>query len=203
MKQLIRISFIIAAILSSLDAAAQIGVNVGYLSTNNVNTASAVGGTDNTLANSGFYAGITYQSNIPKRDKWFYETGMNYSYFGGSIGDMKIDYHYLNIPFRVKFKHSLGSSPVGLFAFAGPLFSIGISAKEDHTGNPYLSNPVVSMYGSVLNRFDIKLGGGIGLELFNHLDIRAGYDFGIIDVSCKENHETRISYLYLGFGFNF
>ena len=206
MKQLPIITLLVLGFVFSWTATAQVQISVGALQTNSVKTVSGVGGTDNSIANSGFYVGAGYEKAIPNRNNLFYNVGITYSYFGGALGGMTTKYNNINVPLRIKYRYELssGNLPVGLFVFAGPLFSIGLTATENHESNPYLSEKNVSLYDkNILNRLDAKIGAGIGFDLANHFFIKAGYDFGVLDISAVEGFETHINYMHFGLGYQF
>lgn len=205
MKAFFRYSLVALILLLTIKANAQVGFRVGYLSTNEVKTESAVGGTDNAIYNNGFYANVNYDLALPAK-AFSLEASLGYSFLEGSLGGMKTTYHNVNIPFHIKGEYdSLGSEafPFALYAFAGPLFTIGISAIENHDGNPYLTEKRVSMYDKVLNRFDMKFSAGFGMLLAKHFDFRFGYAHGLMDIAQDKNHNTKMSYIYFGVGYKF
>lgn len=206
MKQLPKISLLVLGLIITWTATAQVQFSVGAIQTNSVNTVSGVGGTDNSIVNSGYYVGAALEKAIPNRDNLLYNVGIAYSYFGGALGGMTTKYNSVNVPFRIKYRYELsgGSLPVGFFVYAGPLFSIGLSATENHESNPYLSVKNVSLYDkNILNRFDMKIGAGLGLDLAKHFIFKAGYDYGVLDISAVEGSETHISYMHIGLGYQF
>ena len=82
---------------------------------------------------------------------------------------------YLETPVRAKLYIPLGSK-VDLYVFAGPVASVNLVSGDISTGqitNNYQANPN-------LRRFDLLLGGGVGVEIIRHIRATVGYDHGLI-----------------------
>ena len=72
-----------------------------------------------------------------------------------NLGDI-----YLEAPVRAKLYIPLGSK-VDLYIFGGPVASVNLI--------------------SGLRRFDVMLGGGVGVEIIRHIRATVGYDHGLIN----------------------
>lgn len=139
------------------------------------------------------------------------------SSFSFSGVDFKFDAqtanHYLDIPLQLQAGIPLGI--IRVFAYAGPKFVCGLSSKT--TGNLHADVDPLKMSGAItfnhynnkvksdnldkellnkinedmpesdLRRFDILLGGGVGVSLFHILTVTAGYDWGVINQTKLEN----------------
>lgn len=83
---------------------------------------------------------------------------------------------YLEAPIRAKLYIPLGSK-VDLYIFAGPVASVNLLSADFHakqiTDN-YQTNPN-------LRRFDLMLGGGVGVEIIKHIRATLGYDHGLLN----------------------
>ncbi len=126
---------------------------------------------------------------------------------GFNISDSYTE-HMLNIP--IQFKYTFDIVPVfGVYVFAGPTLSLGLAAtnKMSVTGsflsqtiggsvtyNAYsgkfkseeLSEEIVNtvnqyMPQSQMNRFDVLMGGGIGLDLLKFITVKGGFDYGLMN----------------------
>lgn len=127
--------------------------------------------------------------------------------------------HYLDIPIHLQAGIPLGF--IKIFAYGGPKFVMGLSSKStfkfdgnipgignlssDFTYNNYngkiSSSDLSENQAEALNklidkensikRFDIQMGVGVGVELFDMLNITAGYDWGLLNLSKIDN--TRIN----------
>ena len=83
---------------------------------------------------------------------------------------------YLEAPVRAKLYIPLGSK-VDLYIFGGPVASVNLVSGDFHTKqitNNYQANPN-------LRRFDLLLGGGVGVEIIRHIRATVGYDHGPIN----------------------
>lgn len=106
----------------------------------------------------------------------------------------------LEIPVRASYLLDLGV--VGLFAYAGPVFELGLVNKSSFTigDNTTTSN----YYGedATLNRFDILIGGGLGLT-YGQLYLKCGYDYGLLNLSKVDGLKVHNAGLKAGLGVTF
>lgn len=141
--------------------------------------------------------------------------------------------HNLNIPVHIKYTFDI--LPVlGIYVFGGPSFNIGLASNEcfnisgsllgteidgklsydNYTGkikSKNLSEDIQNkindyMPQSRMTRFDVLLGGGLGVNLFKFLTVRGGYDYGMINRYKGENKEqfkVNRSQFYVSVGFRF
>jgi hypothetical protein len=89
---------------------------------------------------------------------------------------------------------------ITLFAFAGPQLNFGLAQNvENRTvvfGSEVITN--VDRYKADvdddgvydLNRFDLQLGLGAGLQ-FKNIQLQVGYDWGMFDLNKRENTEWK------------
>lgn len=83
---------------------------------------------------------------------------------------------YVEAPVRAKLYIPLGSK-VDLYIFGGPVASVNLVSGDFHTKkitDNYQTNPN-------LRRFDLMLGGGVGLEIIRHIRVTLGYDHGLLN----------------------
>lgn len=83
---------------------------------------------------------------------------------------------YLEAPVRAKLYIPLGSK-VDLYIFAGPVASVNLVSGDYHDKqitDIYQVNPN-------MRRFDLMLGGGVGVEIIRHIRATIGYDHGLIN----------------------
>ena len=90
----------------------------------------------------------------------------------GDIADIDFSSSYLEIPINIKYKLSLPAlgNVVTPYAFTGPSFSFLLNTSDLTDG--------LSKYFE-RNRVDIAWNLGVGVELFNHLQIGASYGWGM------------------------
>ena len=140
--------------------------------------------------------------------------------------------HNLNIPINVKY--SFGILPIlKIHVFVGPTLSVGLASSynmrlngdfmgqtldgnvrySNYTGkfkSNNLSEEVETainsaMPASSMSRFDVMIGGGIGIDLFKFLTVKGGYDYGLVnrykgDVAGAALHRSQF-YVALGIHF--
>ena len=116
--------------------------------------------------------------------------------------------HGLNLPIHIKYTFDIVPA-FGVYVFAGPTLSLGLAAntKISFTGEA-LGNTVTSdaRYNSYtgkiksenipeesldqinrylpqtrMNRFDVLMGGGIGLNLVKFVTVKGGFDYGLLN----------------------
>lgn len=191
----------IALVALSATAFAQLDFGVGYLSQTMKISASAGGYTETESENlNGFYVGADY--TVAKLGPVNVTPGAYLALSSKSEDGSKINLFALDIP--VNFSYGIDfSSAVRGFIYAGPTFEIGITADQK-IGDSSSYN----MYEDELKRFDIKLGGGIGVDINSLIRVTAGYNAGLlnllkkdiypgVDAKCKANQfHVGVAYLF-------
>lgn len=150
------------------------------------------------------------------------ETGLKYSFAFGSREQIyahsdtsfhQYSGHFLDVPVRLTYTLPIFWG-IKLFAFAGPNFNIGLSQTEkvkfnQNTVDPLPTNPLVypvsgtyNLYENDLNRFNIQLGAGGGLQ-WKDYRIKSGYDWGINNVSKNRNKPQKMKGWYIAFEYAF
>ncbi len=116
--------------------------------------------------------------------------------------------HYIGIPLRLQYRIEI--LPVlNVFAYTGPSFNFGLvgknkadisssilgqningsysydyfsnKLKSDNISDEVLAEINKNMSESQYNRFDIQYGIGAGVGLFKFLEVRGGYDWGLLN----------------------
>ena len=203
-----------AAMFVAVDAKAQLGVGVGY---NLLNTTTTVADESERSSLNGFYIETEYNFNLLD-EQWGtlgIQPGIRYTFAGeaeqeevlGIKTRASFTEHYLDIPVQVKYGYEVISSKLNINAFAGPVFSIGLAsivkASTDDSvvkANAYKD----SDYG----RFDLKIGVGVGVDLFEKLNVKVGYNFGLLNRYTGEQideykYKIHTGVFYVGVGYNF
>ncbi len=174
--------------LAGTTVSAQVfSIGAGYV--NSTQKVSAVS-LERNVAMNGVYAGIDYT----------YEIGSGFSIVPGvyyefltapaknilpfniieTVSDyvnLKLDEHYVNVPFMFNYKTQLSDNIKG-FIYAGPTFCIGVSSKFKAELLGAKINVMDSYKHEVFNPFDMEVGGGLGLDIDDMLRFTVGYDFG-------------------------
>lgn len=203
-----------AAMFVAVDAKAQLGVGVGY---NLLNTTTTVADESESSSLNGFYIETEYNFNLLD-EQWGtlgIQPGIRYTFAGESekaelYGEkvrLSVAEHYLDIPVQVKYGYEVISSKLNINAFAGPVFSIGLASivKGSTDDSVVKANAYKdSDYG----RFDLKIGVGVGVDLFEKLNVKVGYNFGLLNRYTGEQideykYKIHTGVFYVGVGYNF
>ncbi len=129
----------------------------------------------------------------------------------GLVANTTFTENFLAIPIHVKVGFNLVPKDIlKLYVFAGPTFSIGLSSTDkvsvsgsvmgQNVGGEFSynyyngkikssSDALQSVVDTYFNpesegqrqRFDMMLGGGVGLQVVRFLDIKVGYDYGMLN----------------------
>lgn len=181
---------------------------------------------------NGLYVGVTKDFPIVRRTLYF-QTGATYEYQNASNrfseGALNLvsdrSEHYLDIPVRLKFTMDV-LPELRAFVYVGPTLDFGLSSTLNYrakvgdevakfTYNYYngkvKSNTISGYEPSVpegaYRRFDVMLGGAVGVEIYDIAVVKLGLDWGLIN----KNKNTEIAdYLtthrnlfHLGIGIRF
>lgn len=207
MKKII-LSIALATVVAT-SAMAQFSVGAGYLNQTLKTTVSST--TTNAAfqgayvgADASYYLGLGF-SVVP---------GIYYGYIssdenlGLSIANVSSSTknHYIAVP--VNFKYGIKPlEGLGVFAYAGPQFSLGISSKTTTTGTVLgaSGSSVLDNYGDdgSLNRLNISAGVGLGVEIFNVVCLEFGYNYGFLNLSKVDNVISKASTWHVGAAFLF
>ena len=212
-----KIYFIIAAaaMFLAVDANAQIGVGLGY---NLLTTTASMADESEDESLNGFYLEATYDFNFLNKS-WGslgLQPGVRYTFAGESDSDeiagvkteASLTEHYLDIPVNVKYAYEIIPSTLKAYAFAGPVFSLGLASNlKAGAGNTSVktNNYKDTEYG----RFDIKFGLGAGVTIAEKLNVKLGYNIGMLNrytgeqLSKDYKYKMHTGVFYLGVGFNF
>lgn len=212
-----KIYFILAAaaMFLAVDASAQLGVGIGY---NLLNTTQRFGDETDDDSLNGFYAEVTYDFNFLEKN-WGslgLQPAIRYTFGGETESDevpgvttrASLAEHYLDVPVNVKYAYDAIPSKLEVYGFAGPVFSFGLASSLSASVNDEVvktNNYKDTEYG----RFDIKFGLGAGVTVVEKLNVKLGYNIGMLNrytgeqISKDYKHKTHTGVFYLGVGFNF
>ena len=195
MKKIITLAAVLFAAIISVNSFAQIrwSATAGFGQAHLAFKASGVtvSGTDN-----GIYAGVLGEMPLEGVQNLGIEGGVIYSWFMDKKEGIKENIHLLNVPVKAKYSFPL-SNQFGFFALAGPTFSLGLSATYKKNGAS------IDVFDSTLKRFDIKLGIGAGFSYNDKLELRLGYDWGLLNQSQVSGTPVSINYLHIGLAYKF
>lgn len=212
MKKILTTILAASMMLLGTTAFAQVSVGAGYV---NSTMKTTVGGNSSNLPYNGFYVGGDY--TIAEGVGFGVSVGAYYSYltatssastsiFGINIGaSSKVEEMYLDVPVNFNYSVDLTPSMRG-FVYAGPAFSFGLSSTTQinaSVGGYSGGSGKQDLYADGnYGRFDILLGGGVGLD-FGRLRFTVGYDLGMLNRVSSDNYTQKRNVLHAGIGFLF
>ena len=116
--------------------------------------------------------------------------------------------HGLNLPIHIKYTFDIVPA-FGVYVFAGPTLSLGLAANTkisftgEALGNTMTFDAIYNSYTGKtksenipeesldqidrylpqtrMNRFDVLMGGGIGLNLVKFVTVKGGFDYGLLN----------------------
>lgn len=196
MKKVISIIAAASMMLIGTSAFAQVSVGAGYL---NASSVTKVSSSTSTVPFNGFYAGIDYTYAI--NDVFGVTPGIYYEYAASNStasissisGSATTKEHYINIPVYLNAGVNFGDGLKG-FVYAGPTFSYGLASSSSGSvsflgyslGTGESDNYASGNYG----RFDVLVGGGVGVDIKNTVRLTVGYDLGMFNRNTAENAST-------------
>lgn len=139
--------------------------------------------------------------------------------------------HYLEIPVQLAYTFHIVKG-VDFSVFTGPVLSLGLAnyfktdvngsilginingdmKYDNYTGKIASSNIDDSVldnvndalgHDNVYNRFDLQYGLGVGFRLFDFVEIRGGYDWGLLNRIESDDVYTRRDAFYVTVGIRF
>lgn len=153
---------LVAFLLIGYSASAQFKINVGYL---NSKLSYSESGISLGVKGNGFYAGFLYE--IPTGSGFSVEPGVNFDYLSFKVLDESTSVYWLRVPLHLNYTIDVADN-VALFLGAGPSFAIGLGGEDKPFGE------------DGLKRFDLQVGGLAGICVLNGLELRVGYDWGVL-----------------------
>lgn len=218
-------SIVVAAILLllGLQANAQVIPGAGY-----IYSSEKTKGVDGSTPYHGFFIGASY--NIHLVAGLGVAPGLYASFLthkenaagGSSKMGYNVNYYLrefaLNLPVNLNYVIELGHDK-SIFAYAGPVFQLGITNTTSLAGSGNIGGGTVSdgtswdnykdgyaggyLPGSSYpNRFNIYLGGGLGFQMGDIL-IHVGYDRSLMNIDRETKDVISRGQLKVGFGLAF
>lgn len=226
-----------ASVASAQDG---LGISVGYVSSASI-TKGPQDKSHSPLLN-GIRVGASYDLNITKN--FMFQPGLYYSYLTDKrkigydenplvyVADL-MNEHFMNIPLHFKYSFRISDEVTGLYIFAGPTMTIGLSSKSEvgiveKESGEYLGSAKYDYYSRDISfkditgmadkmiqaylpmgayrRFDIAMGAGIGVEIFDYLDVKLGYDWGLMNRmtgDAASDYKTHRNQFYVTAGVRF
>lgn len=174
-------------------------------------TSHEVGGIEGLNRLQGAYVSFTYDFDLLK-EKWGslqLEPGVKLSYVLESDAEDNfailtkhaLKESYLDVPVNVKYSYKLNYVTVS--AFAGPVFSLGLTSTTwdcyekymvktfNYSGKQEIKgarpSEIVTNAISDYSRFDLKFGFGLGFTFMDRASLRLSYNLGLLNRYNGEN----------------
>lgn len=210
MKKLLTTILAASMLLIGTNAFAQFSVGAGYLNSTNTTKYNSDNKASSNL--NGFYVGGFFNADLGR--SFSFTPGVYFSFLAASDAESfynvvktKADVRetYLSIPLNFRYNYQLADD-MRIFVYAGPTLSCGLSGK--------VSNSATTIIGSVkgdLNyyddldykRFDCLLGGGLGFEISDAIQITVGYKYGLINTCDSDDIKRHRSQINIGLAYIF
>jgi len=189
-----RILVIAAALLCGVVAQAQnLSLEAGYANVSYKGSFEVFSTKYNKASTAnGFYFGVGYEHAFT--DIFSLATGLQFVYAGSKQNGVNYNDFDLILPVDAKVYLPFGSAVKG-FLFAGPALKCGLlsQAKVDTISYDY--------YSDLLNRFQLLLGGGVGLEVNNTVAIKVSYNYGVLNLLKNADKTTKLNNAIIEAGF--
>lgn len=148
-------------------------------------------------------ASLDFELSFPFTPSFTLATGVSVSGVAGYhfAGRQKVNLGevYVDIPVRAKLYIEL-SDVVDLIFFTGPVFSVNALSANVRSFKEMVDN--YSTYPN-LQRFDVMLGFGTGVELSKRVRFSLGFDYGLLDRNTVSGNWAHHGQLKLGVQFIF
>ncbi len=178
-----RILSVVTFLLIAITASAQYaGLQVGYINADNV-------GKNTNKAYSGIQVGAVSESNLIGNLELHYGVLYNLLLENKEVSALGVTTkntytgHLIDVP--VQLQYGLPIGPLKVFAFGGPTLNFSADQRSKTTVGS-ASAITVNLHENNLSRFDVKLGVGGGLQ-FESVQLRVGYDWGMLDLNTLDN----------------
>ena len=206
--------------LIGVNAFAQLSIGAGYVNSQTREKASSSSevSTENT---NGITGGFAYSINLGKG--FAVTPGVYYTFtnkkgvksgelFGVKLsGEADLQEHYITVPLHLSYGLEINPD-FKIFLYAGPSFSAGIASTTHASGD--IAGGILKIDGGKIDnyqdgtdygRFDLLVGGGLGVDLLKSIRFKVGYDWGMLnrytgDTEGRTNHRNQ---LYAGVAYLF
>ncbi|MDR0954886.1 MAG: PorT family protein [Rikenellaceae bacterium] len=191
MKTVFKAVLVVVIAMIAVEANAQNRFKLGYVGANM--KAKGTGATT-TYSQSGFLVGFDHDLALPTVSGLSVRPGVNFVYATGKMSGDKLTEMDVYVPIDVKYAYEIDNA-LGVYAFAGPRFDVGLSSKISggdesykYSGDYYTGKYETTYEGQTtteegegsFNRFDLKFGLGAGVK-YNNLSFEVGYDLGLLN----------------------
>ena len=209
MKKLFLTICVIA--LAASTASAQFAVSAGFL---NRDQKTTINKETKSVGLNGFYAGVSYTLGLPggfaiTPGVYYNNTSdktvdsSDYAHLGALVdteGTQKDQ--YLSVPVDISW--GVGINNIGkVFVFAGPVFEYALGSDFELSVDSVSKTYDRFKENEDYKKFNLLVGGGIGVEILETLRVVAGYNYGIADTYDDDTRTVKTNQLYAGLSYLF
>ena len=201
--RIIKISFaLLVALLTSVSMFAQLPVSLGVKAGMNLSELQNVDD-DNKV---GFNIGLTAELALPS--SFYLMSGLEFTTKGTKGKNVpvnvsgtkdKVTYNsmYIQLPIHAGYKLDLTPGTKLVFR-AGPYLAYGVGGKIKSDAKQFEDQ---DFFGDDTNRFDFGIGGAVGVEFLNKINVSLGADHGLTKVFKDTKIKNRSAYISVGYKF--
>lgn len=184
--------------LAATSAFAQFSVGAGYL---NVTNKTTIVNTSSTSNFNGFYVGGDYTVELGGDDLVMIP-GVYYAMASNKSNLATTTIQSLAIPIHFAYNVEI-SDMISIFPFAGPQMNIGLSSvtKTEIAGAQISIENYTE--DSELNRINIALAAGLGIDLMETIRLKFAYNWGLLDLNKDEDIKLTNTNWQIGVAFLF
>ena len=207
-----------ALVLFGTQAFAQFSVGAGYINSTQSGKYKDLQGNwqknKNTVDLNGAYVGANYTIDLSDAVNGLGITpGIYFTLLAGKDKDIaSLSYTDIaaNLPININYGFDL-TGDFKLFAYAGPIFQLGlIRTGVDTSSNPkttinYFKDQTLAgvVVAKAENRFNIYLGGGLGFEVNNQIQVILGYNHSLMNIMNDDDLKAGRGQITVGLGYKF
>lgn len=204
MKKVVLFFAAAAALLSTVNAQAQLSINIGYAPQT---TTTSVGNIKTTSDTPGFFVGLNYNKALDNHLglsiglQGRYNTQTETTTLLAITTTIKNTQFLIDVPVLLNYGLNFGNE-ARLAIFAGPTFSYALSGNTNTKENILNTSTDTPWYGdnSKNNRFDIMGVFGVSLD-YKTVRLFGGYRLGLLDLDASDNIKSTTSGLIVGIGY--
>lgn len=202
--RIIKVSFVLLiSLVTSINMFAQLPVSVGVKAGMNLTEMQKF---DDDIK-VGFNVGVTAELALPS--SFFLMSGLELTTKGAKGKNKVIDasgfmakatYNamYLQLPIHAGYKLDIAPGTKLVFR-AGPYLAYGIGGKIKWDVKNTIEDE--NFFNDGTNRFDFGIGGAVGVEFMNKINVSLGADQGLAKVFKDTKVKNRAAYISVGYKF--
>ena len=193
---------LLIGLVTSVSMSAQLPVSFGVKAGMNLSEIQKID--DNVKV--GFNIGVTAEVSLPS--SFYLMSGLEFTTKGtkgkntiidasGPMSKATYNAMYLQLPIHAGYKLDLVPGTKLIFR-AGPYLAYGVGGKVKWDIKNYGEH---DMFNDDSNRFDIGIGGAVGVEFLNKISVSLGADQGLTKIFKDTSTKNRCAHISVGYKF--